>query len=800
MRPDYELHGRQIWAKPTSTSSSVTLHCTPFTLPSGGRLTVDSTSILTLTENAIFEPECTGGVPINPVSGGSAVIDLRDPFYASTSPQIYAIAAATVLSYMLVIMLFITPRTFLVGGASGGGWFLGRRGVISGASGSTSVIGVGRRPWLQKVAALTVAVSLIIATADTFKVAEKQYNAGYQDASALTDEVVAGLEIRVVRVISDTCLWLAQVQTLIRLFPRHKEKVIIKWTGFALIVLDTIFSILDNFMHNAGRTRPRRFVDAIPALSYLFALALSLLYAAWVIYYSLSKRRYAFFHPKMRNICLVAVLSLTAVLVPVVFFVLDISKPNVAGWGDYVRWVGAAAASVVVWEWVERIEALERDERKDGILGREIFDGDEMLEVTPSEEVNWSRGRCGPGTGGEAGHDGRVTTTGWGGMTNAANHISRSRLPPHQGHQQRAEARDRRHDTAVTEVARPSTALHGHPPTPPLAVASPVSRANTTSAASTVYAVHYHPVSEPTPSVGTPLNSRTEEHSKPDQAPQSSLECTRSQLNHQTDNNPSRAPVEAEAIAPQIQSVSRWQNVTNPFKRRRASPPPEVSGATSQATEPRTSGNTRRQPRPGSYSLVRLRGIRRSRAPDVPLPVMVIPAQPRGRVWSPAVSEDANALAPSAADAPIDGSFENGDRTKGKATERHGPTIDVTQRSTADPSPTANPSPLPGTSGVSSPASATHAVLSQRGHLKIYEEVPKPSPTQIPRQSLNRNSDEVSEPSQLDVRQSMPSREHGSAKYGPSQDFGGVFNDTSITQRKSSLDEEHPHRVRPPEG
>ncbi|KAL9044496.1 MAG: hypothetical protein Q9214_002368 [Letrouitia sp. 1 TL-2023] len=93
----------------------------------------------------------------------------------------------------------------------------------------------------------------------------------------------------------------------------------------------------------------------------------------------------------MRNICLVALLSYVAVLIPVVFFILDISIYNVAGWGNYVRWVGAAAASVVVWEWVERIETLEREEKKDGILGREIFDGDEMLEVTPSSAaVTWS--------------------------------------------------------------------------------------------------------------------------------------------------------------------------------------------------------------------------------------------------------------------------------------------------------------------------------------------------------------------------------------------------------------------------
>lgn len=336
---------------------------------------------ITLTENAVFEPVCTSQ-PTD-TRQPSPLLDTRDPFYSSVTPQLYAIGCATVVSYLLVIILLITPRTFYVGGPGGGANFLGRHGMISGSySGNSSVVGVGGRPWLQKVAAILVAVSLTIASADSFRVAERQYNYGYSDAEALTEEVIDGTEIRVVRVISSTFLWLAQVQTLIRLFPRHKEKIMIKWAGFALIVLDTIFSILDKFLVKTNTTRPRLYDDAIPALSYLFELALNLLYAAWVIFYSLSKHRYAFFHPKMRNICLVALLSLCAVLIPVIFFVLDIAKEEIAGWGTYIRWVGSAAASVVVWEWVERIEALERDERKDGILGRELFDGDEMLEVT----------------------------------------------------------------------------------------------------------------------------------------------------------------------------------------------------------------------------------------------------------------------------------------------------------------------------------------------------------------------------------------------------------------------------------
>lgn len=342
----------------------------------------------------LFQPECTGanGVEIEPL-GPSGGANSQDPFYASTVPQVYAVAATTVLSYTLVIMLLITPRTFFVGLSGGGRSFLGGRGLISGATGSSSVIGIGKRPWLQKVATFTVAISLTIASVGILRVAQEQYEAGDMQAKRLRNGVVGSLYMRIIRIISDCFLMLAQAQTLIRLFPRHREQVIIKWTGFALISLHTIFSILNNFVH-PGKSRPHRYSSAIPALNYLFQLALRLLYAAWVIYYSISKGKVAFYHRRMRNISFVAILSLASVLVPLVFFVLDITQRDLARWGDYVRWVGAAAASVVVWEWVERIEALEREERRDGILGREIFDGDEM-ETTPSMGFGWPGRRLG---------------------------------------------------------------------------------------------------------------------------------------------------------------------------------------------------------------------------------------------------------------------------------------------------------------------------------------------------------------------------------------------------------------------
>ncbi|KAJ5120349.1 uncharacterized protein N7515_009737 [Penicillium bovifimosum] len=631
MEDDLRLIPRQIWANPTpTTTKKYSPGCTPVVLPSNGVIWLNTSYPITLTENAVFEPLCTGA-PSDDVHT-SAVLDTRDPFYSSITPQLYAIGCATVVSYLLVIILLITPRTFYVGGPGGGANFLGRHGMISGSySGNSSVVGVGGRPWLQKVAAILVAISLTIATVDSFKVAERQYNYGYSDAEALSEEVIDGLEIRIVRVVSSTFLWLAQVQTLIRLFPRHKEKVMIKWAGFALIVLDTTFSILENFWVRSSSTRPRLYDDAIPALSYLFELSLNLLYAAWVIFYSISKHRYAFFHPKMRNICLVALLSLCAILIPVVFFVMDIAKPEIAGWGTYIRWVGSAAASVVVWEWVERIEALERDETKDGILGREVFDGDEMLEVTPSEEVDWPRYSS-------QGHDrggGNGTSSGWGGVMGLAHRPLRARAGLPRGNRHRGAGAPPK-DQAAT------SAPLGNRPTPPPAAITPVSRADTASAASTVYNIRYHPVTSPTPPVAMPNMDEEEEMDEAKELEQGDTEL------NDTNGNSLSAQNTREQSPQIVQADPRWHALLYPFRRRRASLPKEVASAqageehsenrlSATGEEAEAETNSARSRADHFFSLHRKTRLGAgSQNPDGPLPITVIPARRRGQhTWSP---------------------------------------------------------------------------------------------------------------------------------------------------------------------
>lgn len=644
--------------RPTSTDTDGDQQpCPTYTLPPGGVVSIDAETTLTLTAQALFTPLCTVDKLTNAgIQGGDMIplADFRDPFYASITPQAYATGAATVIAWMLVIMLIITPRTFFVGGASGRSGLMGRRGMISGATGGGSVIGVGTRPWLQKVAALTVAISLTVATYDTFKYAARQYVEGLINAEDLRRKVAMSIEIKVSRVISDVFVWLAQVQTLIRLFPRHKEKVLIKWIGFALILLDITFSCLKHFGPYEDFHKPLHFETAVPALNYLFQLSLSMLYAAWVLYYAITKRRYAFWHDMMWNISVVAVLSIVAILTPVVFFIIDLTNESIAGWGDYFRWVGAAAASVIVWEWVERIEALEREERKDGILGREIYDGDEMLETTPSHEI-WPRkrgkGHSGdddekkPGDGGfgqSVGSFSTGTVSGFSALGYKFNAFTRPRpkqKPPKASRTLRIPAPSPAHKKSdLTRRSTRSDATLGrqNPPTVPLAN-SPSNRADTASVESTVYAIRYHPIND------APITGSSGAHSG-----STAVEETTSAQKSVTPD-----PEKGIAATP-AKKQSRgntWWNWSLPriFRPYGRSPPPEVQRG--QVIEPlvvddistsipqRNYAGLALRDRLGTFAAQqgeRFRSKKNSGSfDDTNLPVTIIPAHPRGRTWSP---------------------------------------------------------------------------------------------------------------------------------------------------------------------
>ena len=279
-------------------------------------------------------------------SGNSSVngLSLHDPFFASVTPQTFALAGATIAAAILLVLVFLS-RT--------------------------------RKPWIQKIATFATTVSLVTYMVVSVNMLEVQYAEGRYDADALRN-VNQNLVCQIFAYIAELVIYLAQVQTLMKIFPRKRDKVIIKWTGLCLIVLTMIFTALMQFLQPSAPPPGQRssawqiFMQILPPLNYLFSIALALIYALCVIYFGIIHRRVAYTIPAE---FILALLSLACITIPIIFFCLDIWAEFVVGWGQYIRSIASIGSVIIVWEWMERVDESEaKRDGKSAVLGRRIFE------------------------------------------------------------------------------------------------------------------------------------------------------------------------------------------------------------------------------------------------------------------------------------------------------------------------------------------------------------------------------------------------------------------------------------------
>jgi len=261
--------------------------------------------------------------------------------------------------------------------------------------------------------------------------------------------------------------------------------------------------------------------------------------------------------------------------------------------------------------------------------------------VTPSSEFNWSQ-RLRRNDDSNAGGG---TTTGangasWPGITGIA-----SRYRPRNPEDSEASGHRSNHGHLVRTFDR-SVAIQQAPlwPARPQAVATPISRTDTASAESTVYAVRYHPVSESTPPIAeNSLSGRSVSRSSshiPDQQNIGGIE---------SDESDKPVVIEDSSNAVDIpQRRNPWGPVArlNPFRKHTQDPPAEVSAhsvtannTTNDSTECEKWDVRSRLENFAAAQASRLRDRARP-APNVAsLPVTVIPAPSRSRPLAGLIEE-----------------------------------------------------------------------------------------------------------------------------------------------------------------
>lgn len=328
-------------------SSTTHPACMPMTL-SSGTIYLGSRTVTVGGDRsaATFTPLCKEGRPVTVVDslpGIRVLTSLRDEwrdwvqntdeggFHSSLSPLLYSLSSSTVICVLLNLVIFDGPR----------------------------------RPFLQKFSITLSSVYLLTGFIFATRKLELQYNEGFQEGNLLRYELETSRAINILHVIFDTILLSMEVQTLMSLFPRQKEKRLIFWVGGALIVVSQVLWSVSVFDPNSNRKE-----SALPAFVYLFQISISIMYFGCVVYYAVTKHRSAF----SRSLGFFSFVSMLASVAPIALFIVDVGGWWVVEWTDSVSWLTSILSIVTVWEWARRVESRERHREKDRVLGRQIYE------------------------------------------------------------------------------------------------------------------------------------------------------------------------------------------------------------------------------------------------------------------------------------------------------------------------------------------------------------------------------------------------------------------------------------------
>jgi hypothetical protein len=297
-------------------------------------------------------------------------------------------------------------------------------------------------------------------------------------------------------------------------------------------------------------------------------------------------------------------------------------------------------------------------------LGREIYDGDDMLDATPSSGSRWPlkrQNRTSPdeksGSVGGLGGIGAFTSAHTGRINDLAHRLGRRMTES-----PRTQARQKRtiHIPAPAPVLRRSeSANHGdrnsrsymrvQTPPPVPVISSPISRTETVSADSTVYTVRYHPISDTPP---VPLPGAAEHRGNRGDVPAEARVNNAENQNDLAQLEDLEKGGDQNAKASASKSKWYWQAVANSFRRPGRTPPQELlRGRVIEPLEvddvaanipPRNYTGLALADRLGTFAAQqgeRFRAKKHAGAQaEATLPVTIIPAQPRGQTWSPDIA------------------------------------------------------------------------------------------------------------------------------------------------------------------
>lgn len=205
-----------------------------------------------------------------------------------------------------------------------------------------------------------------------------QHNTNISSGDLLVSIIQDSVLCNVCELIIVMLLQFSQIQIIMRLFPRQKEKRFAFFVGIALSVTSqTIWSVstfaLENELLDLDPNYDSAFV-ILPLFVYLLRIAMSVLFTCLFVVYFLNKRQFIF-QPSVLPLTFFTFILMNSSFA---IFIADISNIWVSELSELFNMTSYVVTNVVTWEFINRIILLEKVEQKKGILGRQCFDDEDQ--------------------------------------------------------------------------------------------------------------------------------------------------------------------------------------------------------------------------------------------------------------------------------------------------------------------------------------------------------------------------------------------------------------------------------------
>ncbi|AQZ09344.1 RIM21 (YNL294C) [Zygosaccharomyces parabailii] len=225
-----------------------------------------------------------------------------------------------------------------------------------------------------KLGSIICSVNIVIfVTRALKKMQEEHEKYGVATAKSIMSMYTSDLTFSILDLISVFMIQLCQVAIINRLFSRNLEKRIVIFLGVPLVVVSNVLWAIPRFAD--GVKDSTHHWETLPPFVYLFRIALSTSYACAVTSFAFIKRRFCIQSFQMGILTLLALL--VVVLQPALFLA-DVSDAWLRGVGELFNTTCYVGSAFIVWEWLEGLNSMERNEQAKSILGRPIYEDEQQ--------------------------------------------------------------------------------------------------------------------------------------------------------------------------------------------------------------------------------------------------------------------------------------------------------------------------------------------------------------------------------------------------------------------------------------